>query len=88
MNGLINFNMSITLSNTYTGCRITLWYNGSAWYHYGFGITGGTLIFNVASSASYIFQVNNLSTPNMYINIGRMLSRARGAIHTNNMFIF
>ena len=32
MTGLINFNTTMTLSTTYTGCRLSLWYDGTNWY--------------------------------------------------------
>ena len=54
MTGLINFNTSMTLSTTYTGCRVSLWYDGTSWY--GFGVNGNQLIYNVPRSASRIFQ--------------------------------
>ena len=31
MTGLINFNTTMTLSTTYTGCRLSLWYDGTHW---------------------------------------------------------
>ena len=31
LTGVIKFNSTMTLSTTYTGCRISLWYDGTNW---------------------------------------------------------
>ena len=56
MTGLINFNTTMTLSTSYTGCRISLWNDGNNWY--GFGMNSSQLKYNVPTSCTHIFQVN------------------------------
>ena len=29
--GLVNFNTAMVLSTSYTGCRLSLWYDGTDW---------------------------------------------------------
>ena len=36
MYGVLNFDKGMTLSTSYTGWRVSLWYDGMNWY--GFGI--------------------------------------------------
>ena len=74
MTSLINFNTTMTLSTSYTGCRISLWYDGTNWY--GFGMNSGQLIYNVPISATHIFQVNGstiVSINSSGLNIGSNL---------------
>ena len=35
MYNLLNFDRGLTLSTMYTGCRISIWYDGTNWYGFG-----------------------------------------------------
>ena len=64
----------MTLSTTYTGCRISLWYDGTNWY--GFGMNWSQLIYNEPTGATHIFQVNGstvVSINSSGLNIGSNL---------------
>ena len=53
MDGALTLDTGMALSNTHTGCRTSLWLNGSDWYD--FGMNSSQLIYNVPQ----ILQVNN-----------------------------
>ena len=65
MNGLINFNNTMTLSTTYTGSCIILWpgagTSSSTDWH-GFGMNSGQVVYNVPSSQMHSFQANGVQT--------------------------
>ena len=55
MYGVLNFDKGMTLSTSYNGCRVSIWYDGTNWY--GFGMNSSQLIYNVPTSAAHVFQV-------------------------------
>ena len=76
MTGLINFNTTMMLSTTSTGCRLCLYNIDSLNNWYGFGMNASQLIYNTPSGACHIFQVNGstiVSINSSGLNIGSNL---------------
>ena len=72
-------------STSYTGCRISLWYDGTDWN--GLGMKSTQLINNVPSGASHIFQVNSSSIVSinnlgLYVGTNLLSSTALGYLNT------
>ena len=85
MTGLINFNNTMTLSTTYTGCRISLWYDGTYWY--GLGMNASQLIYNASIGASHVFQINEslvvkINSSGLYIGSNLLSSTIEGYLNT------
>ena len=83
LTSIINFNT--TLSTTYTGCKVSLWYDGTNWY--GFGINASQLIYNASIGAAHVFQINEssivkINSSGLYVGSNLLSSTVLGYLNT------